>query len=423
MPGTVEFRWKRSNGEGDQLRLVAKPEYHERQQRPGVATVAATYSATLMRVATGHAYNIEVVGLNGGASTSLLNTTATAGRSGLVTIEGRSLDDEPVCIVEGSDPTFDVVVFDHSANGTVILGCDKTGWLVWYLHPGRAAPNPAQDQWSAWGVVVQLPGAPVGNVAILLVTALEPTTLEVAEFTATGSFVRRVRSPCSVTRGASMTHELALGNNGDLLILQSVSRAGLLPLPQNAAVLTRLPNGLRGLAADVGTTDVAGGSKGGVVAPVSTREGLFVPVADVLRLVDPKTFRGNMSDWGGIPFSCGANGSSPPGAQDWSHPNAAALSADGECNALDIRPPSHQKKTKKKHTHTHEISITFLHVPCLASQSHHVYGLSANVPGDVNCSAALDYRLIATRSLSPPTITFFVLSFFLVFFVLQGSLI
>lgn len=151
MPGTVEFRWKRSNGEGDQLRLVAKPEYHERQQRPGVATVAATYSATLMRVATGHAYNIEVFGLNGGASTSLLNTTVTAGRSGLVTIEGRSLDDEPVCIVEGSDPTFDVVVFDHSANGTVILGCDKTGWLVWYLHPGRAAPNPAQDQWSAWG--------------------------------------------------------------------------------------------------------------------------------------------------------------------------------------------------------------------------------------------------------------------------------
>ena len=171
----IEFVWSRADGRGPRLALTVTAVSAQLPQR--------RFNATLMRLVPLREYDVEAWALIStpavAAATSeaeerattvvpewrrvrrVLGTRATAGRTGLVSLDGALLDDaaDSLCTVEdaqrhGRSASFGVLVFDHPANGTVLLGCDRMGALVWYFAPQATSGG----NLSPWGVASQLGG-------------------------------------------------------------------------------------------------------------------------------------------------------------------------------------------------------------------------------------------------------------------------
>ena len=149
----IEVVWHRVDGIGDKLRLAV----------PSESTSSSFGGVKLMRLSPQQEYIIEVFAVVTSQSALLedaatinvqpvLIASAFAGRTNLVTLDGVSLDDlnAPLCEVSGN-PTWDVLVFDHSANSTVLLGVDRLGWIVYYL-----APQNTNQSWVVNGPNLQL---------------------------------------------------------------------------------------------------------------------------------------------------------------------------------------------------------------------------------------------------------------------------
>ena len=106
-------------------------------------------------------------------------------------------------------PTFGVLVFDHPANGTVLLGCDRTGWLVYFMAPQAtnssyhingpmvqrrrvASPSSASSSSSSFSY-----SSPFSVSAMVDYTGAA-ATLKVVEASMTNEVLADVDAPCSL---------------------------------------------------------------------------------------------------------------------------------------------------------------------------------------------------------------------------------
>ena len=136
-------------------------------------------------------------------------------------------------------PTFGVLVFDYPAdNSTVLVGWDRTGWLVWFF-----APQIFDETYSVNGPMVQLTSAPssssssslVRRVAVMVDESSVSATLKVIEATMTNQLIADWDAPCAIndatepfpgreSEGGCLTHELEDDGTGGVLTYRSIVR-------------------------------------------------------------------------------------------------------------------------------------------------------------------------------------------------------
>ena len=290
MSSGIEFVWARTDGEGPTLVLTGA-----RSQSTTINTTV--FNGTLFRLAPGHEYRVSAREV---ANTSVITTTtAMSGLTYLQGLDGKSLDESPLCEVSG-EVSFDMLVLDHPSNGTVVVACDWTGWLVWFM-----APQTTNSSWSTWGVVSQLPGETY-NVLTIINDNSPGGEQKLGIFTPAGNLVDFVTPKCDVADGASLTHECIAPEEDLGAVWQSVVR------------------NVEGRAQP---------QAGAVVGVWNRSSNTVITMVDPFRLLDPAIQRGNMSDIAvEYPVFCGVNVSD---SQDWLHGNA--ISKDNDSWILGLR--------------------------------------------------------------------------------------